>query len=188
MDDSTELVKPDNITREEFLQWRSPRQGKTNPQRMTNAVWEYLVKNRLDAYTANALFDGPSSLDAGPCWCFDRFGQSETLLPDGTTLFIGGEHEDFYDPDFYIYNDVILIDKNGGIEILGYPADIFPPTDFHSATLAGNVIFIGSYHPGQTVYAAALDGRVFPLPAETFPPATLKTFLTKSGDETAVCP
>lgn len=40
-----------------------------------------------------------------PVWCFNRFGATRTKLPDGRTVCIGGEHEDFYDPDFYIYND-----------------------------------------------------------------------------------
>jgi hypothetical protein len=38
---------------------------------------------------------------------------------------------------------------DGSIAIYGYPQDVFPPTDFHSATLLGDVIWlIGSlgYH------------------------------------------
>lgn len=70
---------------------------------------------------------------------------SETPLPDGRTIFVGGEHEDYYDPDFYIYNDVIVRHSDGRIEIYGYPRDVFPPTDFHSATLVGDaIILIGS--------------------------------------------
>ena len=45
----------------------------------------------------------------GPVWCFNRFGGTVTKLPDGCFVHIGGEHEDFYDPDFCIYNDVIVI-------------------------------------------------------------------------------
>jgi hypothetical protein len=99
---------------------------------MTNDVWAWLIETRLDA---NEAFDGPSSIDAGPGWCFDRFGQSETLLPDGRTVLVAGEHEDFYDSDFFIYNDVVVVEKTGEISIFGYPVDVFPPTDFHSATL-----------------------------------------------------
>ena len=44
----------------------------------------------------------------GPVWCFSRFGTSLTELPDGRFVQIGGEHEDFYDPDFCIYNDVTV--------------------------------------------------------------------------------
>jgi hypothetical protein len=78
-------------------------------------------------------------------WCFDRFGQSVTQLADGRTVLIGGEHEDHYDPHFYIYNDVVVRDDGGRVEIYGYSPDIFPPTDFHSATLVRNqIILIGN--------------------------------------------
>jgi hypothetical protein len=57
-------------------------------------------------------------------------------------ICIGGEHEDFYDPDFCIYNDVIVLDVDEGIRIYGYPKEVFPPTDFHTATLVGNQLVI----------------------------------------------
>lgn len=71
----------------------------------------------------------------GAVWCFTRFGQSQTFLPDGSQVLIGGEHEDWYDPDFHIYNDVVVIRPNLEIEIYGYPRQVFRPTDFHTATL-----------------------------------------------------
>lgn len=84
-------------------------------------------------------------MDAGPGWTLRRFGQSCTPLPDGREFLIAGEHEDSYDPDFFIYNDVIVRERNGEFEIFGYPTKIFPPTDFHSATLVGNqILIIGS--------------------------------------------
>ncbi len=112
---------------------------------MNNSVWEWLVRSKLNAYSATERFKGPSALDAGPCWCFDRFGQSSTPLPGGRTVLIAGEHEDHYDPDFYIYNDVVVLHPDGKIDIFGYPREVFSPTDFHTATLVGNsVIIIGS--------------------------------------------
>ncbi len=43
----------------------------------------------------------------GKTWrWFERFGQSKTITLDGRTIHIGGEHEDHYDPDFFIYNGV----------------------------------------------------------------------------------
>jgi hypothetical protein len=78
----------------------------------------------------------------GPTWCFSRFGQSETVLPDGSRVLIAGEHEDWYDPDFHIYNDVVVIRASGEIEIYGYPREVLRPTDFHSATLVGDAIYI----------------------------------------------
>ncbi len=143
--DKEEVVPGPEITREMFLQWRSPPEGAANPAVMTNPVWTWLVKARINAYGANQRFDGPSAFDAGPAWCFLRFGQSETRLRDGTTLWIAGEHEDWYDPDFHIYNDVVIQRADGHIEILGYPRDVFPPTDFHTATpLDDEVILIGN--------------------------------------------
>jgi hypothetical protein len=168
---------PSHITPKQFLEWRSPRRGATNPHEMSNDVWAWLIETRLNAYTANETFDGPSSYmtDAGPCWSFKRFGRSETLLPDGRTVLIAGEHEDAYDPDFFIYNDVVIIEKTGEKNIFGYPVDVFPPTDFHSATLVGNdIILIGNLgypqdrRPQQTpVLRLELDTwRISPI--ETF--------------------
>lgn len=60
-----------------------------------------------------------------PVWSHDRFGMSLTILPDGRFVQIAGEHEDPYDPDFCIYNDVFVHDGKGGIEIYGYPMEVF---------------------------------------------------------------
>jgi hypothetical protein len=104
-----------------------------------------MIEENLDAFTANATFTGPPSTTAGPCWSWDRFGRSETVLPDGRTIYIGGEHEDAYDADFYIYNDVVVADRAGSVSIFGFTEDVFPPTDFHTATLVGDrVIVIGN--------------------------------------------
>ena len=145
-----------------FLQWRTPVRGSSNPQRMTNSVWKWLVDSRLSAYQANELFHGPSD---GPCWCFARFGQSCTTLSDGRTVLVSGEHEDYYDPDFFIYNDVVILSPDGDIEIFGYPTSAFPPTDFHSATLVdrdivlvGNLGYPQERRKGATqVFALGLD-------------------------------
>jgi hypothetical protein len=133
------------ITPELFLEWRSPRGGDGNPSILTNPVWEWLVRTRMNAYQATQLLGGPSALDAGPGWCFDRFGQTTTVLTDGREVLIAGEHEDYYDPDFFIYSDVVVRAPDGGIAIYGYSDDAFPPTDFHTATLLpGSIVLIGS--------------------------------------------
>lgn len=139
------MTHPPAAVTQLFPEWRSPRRGSINPHEMTNDVWRWLINHRLSAYQANQLFNGPSPFNAGPGWCFDRFGQTETLLPNGSSLLVAGEHEDHYDPDFYIYNDVVIIDQSGEISIFGYPTEVFPPTDFHTATLLGNsLILIGN--------------------------------------------
>jgi hypothetical protein len=132
---------------------------------MDNPVWEWLIQTREGPYLVNAAFKGPSSIDVGPAWNFDRFGQSHTELPDGTVVHIAGEHEDYYDPDFYIYNDVVVESPDGEIAIYGYPEDVFPPTDFHTATLVedriyiiGNTAYQEQRKPGFTpVYSLSME-------------------------------
>jgi hypothetical protein len=138
--------RPDpSVTPELFREWRTPRFGQTNPERMNNPVWEWLIRGGITAWSAAKFFAEPSAFTAGPGWCFNRFGQSSTALADGRCVLIAGEHEDHYDPDFCIYNDVVVRHRDGGIDIFGYPKAIFPPTDFHSATLLGEqIILIGS--------------------------------------------
>ena len=133
------------VTPELFALWRSPRRGGDHPERMDNPVWDWLIRTGVNAYQGNERFGGPSPFDAGPAWCFDRMGMPWVKLPDGRVVFIAGEHEDHYDPDFYIYNDVVVRHPDGRIEIFGYPEEDFPPTDFHTATLAGErIVLIGN--------------------------------------------
>ena len=153
------------ISREQFLEQRHRRFGATNPQRMDVPYWEMMVRNGKGAYWARDHFQESYAEHTAPVWCFDRFGMSQTTLDDGRTLFVAGEHEDFYDPDFCIYNDVIVKYPDDQIEIFAYPRDVFPPTDFHSATLVGDrVILIGNLgyrderRPGYTqVFALSLE-------------------------------
>ena len=142
--------KPDRldasaITPELALAWRAPRFGTENPERMNNPLWEWLVKTRINAYSAGDRFGYPSPFDAGPAWCFARFGQSVTPLPDGRVILLAGEHEDSCDPDFHIYNDVTVYHPDGKLDLFGYPETVFPPTDFHTATLLDErIIVIGN--------------------------------------------
>ncbi|WP_162671432.1 hypothetical protein [Gemmata massiliana] len=166
-----------------------------NPERMHLAFWEWMIRGDDDPLTAEGgalaqlgltmragvlksgygpyrardLFQVPLNRDDGPIWTFDRMGQTRTELPDGRVICVGGEHEDSYDPDFCIYNDVVVFGPADQIEIYGYPKPVFPPTDFHTASLIGDrVIIIGCLgypddrRPGRTpVYALDLsDYRV----------------------------
>jgi len=130
------------ISRETFDEWREPRFGSENPSRLDNVLWASLVHDRINAYQVNKRFGYERTRGAGPTWCFDRFGQTATTLDDGRTIYIGGEHEDYYDPDFCIYNDVVVVAPDASVAIYGYPRDVFPPTDFHTATLDGDRIWI----------------------------------------------
>ena len=128
-------------SKNEYRTYRSPRFGTRNPEPMDNLFWRDMVRLGGSAYSAREHFHDTDSLDSA-VWCYDRFGTSLTPLEDGRFVQVGGEHEDFYDPDFCIYNDVVIHDGQGGFKILGYPKDVFPPTDFHTATLVGDAIFI----------------------------------------------
>jgi hypothetical protein len=133
------------VTPELFKEWGAPRYGNANPQKIKSNVWEWLVRSKLSAYASRQKIEDPSILAGGPTWCFDRFGQSVTDLPDGRTVYIAGEHEDYYDQDFYIYNDVVVTHPDGAIDFYCYPKSDFPPTDFHTATLVDDrIVIIGS--------------------------------------------
>ena len=121
--------------------WRR-RVGARNPESMDDPFWLGMIRSGVNAYAAARRFGKPEGLEREPVWCAQRFGQSITFLPDGRIVQIGGEHEDFYDPDFCIYNDVFVHELDGSIRIYGYPEDVFPPTDFHTATLIGGAIYI----------------------------------------------
>jgi len=154
------------ITREIFDQQRRPRFGNANPERMQFAFWEWMVRAALGARTDGAdeddgvvmrdgmlqsthgpfrarnLFNIPLNREEGPIWTFDRMGATRNQLPDGPVIYIGGEHEDFYHPDFCIYNDVVVSSANDEISIYGFPKEVFPPTDFHTTTLTERQLII----------------------------------------------
>jgi hypothetical protein len=107
---------------------------------MVEPFWEGMIRAGITAYRGAHLY-GDARHDS-PVWCAQRFGQSITPLPDGRIVQIAGEHEDYYDSDFCIYNDVFAHEPDGTIHIFGYPEAVFPPTDFHTATLMGEYIYI----------------------------------------------
>lgn len=140
--------------------------GKKNPELMNEPFWESMVRSGASAYAARERFR--ESADTRPAvWCFKRFGKTLTPLPDGRIVEIAGEHEDHYDPDFCIYNDVVVHHPGGRIDIYGYPKETFPPTDFHTATLVGTQIYIiGSLgYGGERAYGVT---PVYRLDVESF--------------------
>jgi hypothetical protein len=130
------------LTLEEFSQAPSRIFGDRNPQRMRQPFWEAMIRGGVSAYAAREHFRPHGLQVAEAVWSAARFGQSLTFLPDGRAIQIGGEHEDYYDQDFCIYNDVFVHDPVAGIAIYGYPPSVFPPTDFHTATLVGEWIYV----------------------------------------------
>ncbi|BAY15244.1 ankyrin [Anabaenopsis circularis NIES-21] len=129
------------VTPEQYFAGKHPRFGKTNPELMEIPFWQAMICHGCSAYAAKNFFDDTENWQ-DKAWCYDRFGRTITQLPDGRIVEIAGEHEDYYDPDFCIYNDVVVYQGDGNFQIFGYPQDVFPPTDFHSATLVGEYIYI----------------------------------------------
>lgn len=142
------------VSPEEFEARKYRRFGHRNPEVMNCAFWDYMVRSGITAWEASRRFAKSRNELEEAVWCYDRFGIGKTSLPDGRAVTIGGEHEDFYDDDFCIYNDVIVFDSPTRFTIYGYPKEIFPPTDFHSATLVGNAIYIigGLGYRGERVF------------------------------------
>ncbi|KAF8978121.1 hypothetical protein BGZ46_006822 [Entomortierella lignicola] len=125
-DDQGDLFR---VTRDEFLTNRDAKTyGTANPSIMDNPFWKHMIAKGGSSFTVRETFDNKKNLheddrvprgdrsevtvqSPSPVWCFDRFGATLTELPDGRHVYIGGEHEDYYDPDFCIYNDVVVIAK-----------------------------------------------------------------------------
>lgn len=176
-------------TRESFLQQRRRVFGRSNPERLHVDLWEWMIRTGATSYRVRQQLGLPSNLagiadpnEADPDWGFDRYGMSRTLLPDGRIVCIAGECEDSYDPDFCIYNDVVVLTPPAGsrtvtrdtgkVEIYGYPEAVFPSTDFHSATLVGQHIYV----VGRIGYVGTRDPSTTPvlrLDCATFSFATL---------------
>lgn len=146
-----------NAVIENFAKFQSPQTHlNKNPTNLTNPYWQWVIQHRLSHQAILAVIPNTDPnlaekrnfgetfpiAELPPVWCYDRIGQSYTLLPDGREILIGGEFDDFYDPNFCIYNDVVVRYPNGNVEIFGYPTHVFPPTDFHTATLLGDKIYI----------------------------------------------
>jgi ankyrin repeat protein len=163
-DESPELM---TATPSEFRRAATRRFGASNPERMDEPFWTAMIRSGLTAYDAGTRFGDPLTCPRPPIWSARRFGQSLTFLDDGRIVQIGGEHEDFYDPDFCIYNDVFVHAPDSSVTIFGYPEDVFPPTDFHTATLVDDGIFIIG-RLGYQGTRAVDETRVYRLDLNTF--------------------
>lgn len=142
----TTLIEGRDLSNLEFnatdsLEWSNPKFGIENPSIINSDHWTSCIYSKKAAYVIRNEYNTRNI----PVWCFSRFGQSITRI-NGKEIFIGGEHEDYYDEDFYIYNDVVVVNSDNSVEIYNYPKDIFPPTDFHSASLINDqtILIIGS--------------------------------------------
>ncbi len=127
---------------DDYLVGKNRRFGIGNPEQIDNPFWMAMVRSGASAWRARKKFADSDPGGRLPVWCYQRFGRSTTILDDGRIIEIAGEHEDSYDPDFCIYNDVTEFKADGSIRFFGYPQHVFRPTDFHTATLIDNLIFI----------------------------------------------
>ena len=113
------------ITAEQFSVYRAAdERGTANPSIMSNPFWKYMIFEGIPAWSARTAFSASPEvtfeLDR-PVWSFRRWGATRTRIPDGRMICIGGEHEDFYDPDFCIHNgqclwlpkSVLWVNRNG---------------------------------------------------------------------------
>ncbi|KAK8085284.1 hypothetical protein PG997_006555 [Apiospora hydei] len=189
-----------NLTEQEYTDGHAARFGKSNPEIVDVPFWSAMFAAQEDPRLLEARSRELDREGEGggedeeqvsrtcrrrlPTWTFTkRFGQTMTQLPDGRLVFIGGEYDDYYDPDFHVYNDVCVYDENSTslsdancFVVYCYPRDVFPPTDSHTATLVpgtSDIYVIGCMgypdqrRPGETpVYR--LDTRDFSMhPVET---------------------
>ena len=101
----------ESVTFSEELQHRDKKHtfAKGNPTKIDNPLWLELIKTGVPAHAVKA------KADEHPVWCYHRFGRSTSFLDDGRIIDIGGEHEDWYDEDFCIYNDVTVFYGNFNI-------------------------------------------------------------------------
>jgi hypothetical protein len=127
------------LTNSDFEKHRTYRVGKSNPEPCLPPFWSEQMRDgrysKLEAL-------GYEADEENPVWSFSRFGRTATVLPDGRMVLVAGEHEDHYDADFCIYADVTVLGADGKVEHFIYPKDVFPPTDFHTATLVEDQIWL----------------------------------------------
>ena len=130
-------------TPQEYAAAKTSRFGRKNPEETNHPFWLAMIRSGANAYRARCHFDDNDCISSTqPVWCFIRFGRTTTRLPDSRIIVIAGEHEDYYDPDFCIYNDVTIFEPNGNIRLFSYPETLFPPTAFHTATLVDSFIYL----------------------------------------------
>jgi hypothetical protein len=132
-----------DISREEFIALAPARYGSKSPELIKNPLWNYLMFSNEDPYLYRDKFESSAFDDIEkPLWCNERFGRTITETPNGDFILIGGEHEDSYDPDFFIYNDVVVFPHNGSFQMYLYRREDFLPTDNHTSTLVNDQIYI----------------------------------------------
>ena len=102
-----------------LLKKASVRLGMDNPEKVNNKMYKYIIQH--PTYNADKISKKFKLGTSRPIFSFKRSGQSMIKLKDGRKVYIGGSQGKDGDYNFNIYNDVIVIDKNGKIDIYLYP-------------------------------------------------------------------
>lgn len=169
---------------EEFVKHYSFEFGQTNPQVMNNPFWLYMAQNpKISAYKIMMDYDSQGSdlefIDKA-VYTHDRFGAAEVALPNGDIIKIGGGHEDYYDPNYCVYNEVVRYGDKGEVTIYGYPEEVLQPMYNHTATYvpSQNAIYIiGGYQENREMG----DTLVYKLDLNTFSIECVPTIGAKPG-------
>jgi hypothetical protein len=100
---------------------------------MTDTLVEWHRSGRMPPADAYANDGGPFGL--GPSrWTLLREGASETELPDGTRILLGGSHNEHSEQQLFVYNDAVVVSPAGDrAAVYAYSRLAFPPTDYHAA-------------------------------------------------------
>ncbi len=119
-----------------------------------------VAHGNMDAFSARDHLGITSS--PRPVFTFDRLGRTETVLPDGRIVYIGGGHEDHHHPDFFIYNDVVVV--RGRVQ---------PAQQYDFSTYADSLEF--GVDERRTTAGWARGARpeeidIYRYPVEVFPP------------------
>lgn len=133
-----DLIPPQDTTLPDFFLPATRFRGTGNPEEVTAPFYIEALRCDLDPDLLRQKRPGLPS----PLWTGSRYGQTATELPDGGVVLIGGEYEDSYHEDFLIFSDVIAHDCKGGVRVFFYSPYVFPPTDFHTATLGEDCIWL----------------------------------------------
>lgn len=69
-----------------------------NPTRINNPFWQYMIESGENPFHIRNKIGLKRGRTTGPIFTFcERFGRTITKLSDNRIVFIGGEHEDYYD-------------------------------------------------------------------------------------------
>jgi ankyrin repeat protein len=168
-----------DISKDIYQRDKLRRFGTSNPEVIDIKFWRAMVHSNASSDEVCSYY-GDSNLEERPVWTYKRLGKTLTPLPDGRYIEIAGENEDSYDPHFCIYNDVFVHYGDAKFDILGYPPEVFPPTDFHTATLVGKWIYIVGclgYHEQRVIR----ETPVYRLNTDTYAIEKIETTGTKPG-------